>query len=87
MRKPVSVLVEDNVTGDTKYSEQVDAVVYITLNRDISSAGIYGKANTYGVASLVATMIGLVDDLSEEYPDLPELVQTIKTERIERITK
>ena len=82
MRKPVSILVEDNLTGDTKYSSQCDGVIYITLNGDTSDAGIYGKANEYGVACLVATMISLVEDLSEDYPYLPDLVQKIKTERM-----
>lgn len=80
--KPVSVLIEDNVTGDTKYNEQCEGVVYITLNGDTSCAGIYGKANEYGVACLVATMINLVEDLSEDYPNLPDLVEKIKSERI-----
>ncbi len=82
MRKPISVLIEDNVTGNTKYNEQGDAVIYITLNGDTSVAGAYGKANEYGVACLVATMISLVEDLSEDYPNLPDLVQKIKTERM-----
>lgn len=80
--KPVSVLVEDNLTGNTKYNAQVDGVVYITLNGGISDAGVYGKINKYGVACLVTTMVELVEDLFEEYPDLPDLVEKTKAERI-----
>jgi len=82
MRKPVSVLIEDNVTGDTKYNAQCDGVVYITLNGGISDAGVYGKANEHGVACLVVAMVSLVEALSEDYPNLPELVEKIKSERI-----